>query len=351
MRGLVDTLNGLLGQGESVVAAAIVSKDGSAPGPTGARMLLLENADIAGTVGGGPLEGRTIQAAVETMASGRPQLLEIDLSGEIGDGADAICGGMVEVFLERIDPTQETMELFRTLAALQAANQTCQLVSSLEDRTTADSGGRGLLSGDGHLLAGTLPEAVAWEAGQIGRGRTSPSLAVIQGARYFLEPFPAADPVYICGAGHIARPTSHIAALAGFKVTVFDDRAEFASPDRFPEADEVMVLPSFDACFAGRVLDADSSVVIVSRCHKQDRKILTQALGTDAGYIGMIGSSRKVAAVLEELVREGFSRQAVARTHAPIGLPIGGDTPVEIAVSIVAELIKVRTARRGRNAV
>ena len=135
-------------------------------------------------------------------------------------------------------------------------------------------------------------------------------MAVLGGDSYFLEPFPAADPVYVCGAGHIARPTAQIAAMAGFRVIVLDDRAEFASPDRFPLAEEVTVLPSFDDCFAGRTLDADSSVVIVSRCHKQDRKILTQALRTDAGYIGMIGSSRKVAAVLDELVSEGFSGNA-----------------------------------------
>ena len=348
MHRLLDALNGSFGHGESVVAAAVVSRDGSAPGPAGARMLLFENADIAGTVGGGPLEGRTIQAAVETMASGRAQVLEIDLSGEIGDGADAICGGVVQVFLERIDPTPENVALFQKMAAMQGANQTCLLVSSLDGRAAGDGGGRGLFSGDGRLLAGALPEAVVREAGRLGQNRFSPSLVVLDAARYFLEPFPAADPVYICGAGHIARPTCQIAALADFRTIVLDDRAEFASPDRFPWANEVAVLPTFDACFAGRSLDAASSVVIVSRCHKQDRKILIQALGTDAGYIGMIGSSRKVAAVLEELVGEGFSRQSVARTHAPIGLPIGGDTPAEIAVSIVAELIKVRTGRRER---
>ncbi|OLN30714.1 Xanthine and CO dehydrogenases maturation factor, XdhC/CoxF family [Desulfovibrio sp. DV] len=349
MRGLIDSLNDYLGRGESVVAAAVVSKDGSAPGPAGARMLLFENADIAGTVGGGPLEGRTIQAAVETMASGQAQVLEMDLSGEIGDGADAICGGVVQVFLERIDPTPENVTLFQKMAAMQGANQTCLLVSSLAGRA-AGGGGRGLFSGDGRLLAGALPETVVREAGRLGQNRFSPSLVVLDAAQYFLEPLPAADPVYICGAGHIARPTCQIAALADFKTIVLDDRAEFASPDRFPWANEVAVLPSFDACFAGRSLDAASSVVIVSRCHKQDRKILIQALGTDAGYIGMIGSSRKVAAVLEELVGEGFSRQSLARTHAPIGLPIGGDTPAEIAVSIVAELIKVRTGRRARSA-
>ncbi|MHC1710813.1 MAG: XdhC family aldehyde oxidoreductase maturation factor [Solidesulfovibrio sp.] len=349
MPGLLSTLGEILGKGESVVAATIVSKDGSAPGPAGARMFLLENADIIGTVGGGPLEGRTINAAVEIMASGKPSLLEIDLSGEIGDGSDAICGGVVHVFLERIDPTGENLDLFQQLVALQAANQTCLLVSPLDVGETSTEGAhaRGLLSLDGRLLAGSLPNAVVREASRRGRECLAPTMVTIGVERYFLEPFVAKDTVYICGAGHIARPTAQIAAMADFRVVVLDDRAEFASRERFPLADEVVVLDSFDDCFAGRHLDADALVVIVSRCHKQDRKILVHALGTDAGYVGMIGSSRKVAAVLEDLVKEGFSRQCVARTHAPIGLAIGGTTPVEIAVSIVAELIKVRSQRRG----
>ena len=346
MSGLIDTLNGILGRGESVVAAIIVTKDGSAPGPAGARMFLLENADIIGTVGGGPMEGHAIDAAVGIMASGRPEVLEVDLSGEIGDGSDAICGGVVRVFLERIDPTPDNVALFQHLAATQAANRTCLLVSPLSVGEAVGIHARGLLSREGELLAGTLPEAVVREACRRGREILAPVIFEVDGDSYFLEPFLARDTVYICGAGHIARPTAQIASMTGFRVIVLDDRELFANQERFPWADEVAVLESFDDTFVGRTLDADTSVVIVSRCHKQDRKILTLALGTGAGYIGMIGSSRKVAQVLEELIKEGYPRERVARVHAPIGLPIGGDTPPEIGVSIVAELIKERTRRR-----
>ena len=342
MRELWHSLNALLARGESAVAAAVVAKDGSAPGPAGARMFVLDNADLLGTVGGGPLEGKTITEAAAVMAHGRPSILPLDLSGEIGDDSDAICGGMVHVFLERFDPTPENIVLFGKLETELAANRTCLLVSALD----AGGSGRALLSGDGDVLAGLLPEPVLREAFRRARGLTSPAVASIGGGRYFLEPFAARNPVCLCGAGHIARPTAQIAAMAGFRVIVLDDREEFANPARFPWADEVAVLPSFDDCFAGRTLCADTSVVIVSRCHKQDRKILTQALRTEAGYIGMIGSSSKVAAVLEEQIALGVPRSRVAAVRAPIGLPIGGDTPAEIAVSIVAELIKERTRRQ-----
>lgn len=349
MPDIWNALDTILGKGESVVAATVVTKDGSAPGPAGARMFLLENADILGTIGGGPMEGHAIDAAVAIMASGRPEVLDIDLSGEIGDGSDAICGGMVSVFLERIDPVEANLNLYRVLSDTISANRTCFLVSPLAVDGGAGGQKRGLLVADGSLLAGILPDAVAREACQRSRMLVSPAILSIGGSRYFLEPFLARDTLVICGAGHIARPTAHIAAMADFRVVVLDDRELFANRERFPTADEVVVLPSFADCFAGRVLDADTSVVIVSRCHKQDRTILTQALRTDAGYIGMIGSSRKVAAVLDELIKEGFPRERVAVTHAPIGLPIGGDTPVEIAISIVAECIKERTGRRERS--
>ena len=344
MRDLIDAINRVLDRNESLVAAAVVAKAGSSPGPAGARLLLFDDADIAGTVGGGPLEGRTIAAAVETMGTGRSQQFEMDLSGDIGDEVDAICGGVAEVFVERLDPTPTTRAVFKTLAARLAVNQGCLLVSALKD---GGESGRGLLDADGRLLAGELSEAVVREAGRLAAALPEAGIAVLGGGRYFLEPFRRADTVYLCGAGHVAMPTAQFAAMAGFRVVVLDDRAAFASRERFPLADEIVVLPSFTVCFASHRPDADASVVIVSRCHKQDRAILVQALGTDAGYIGMIGSARKTAVVLDEMVAKGFPRPAVARVRAPIGLPIGGTTPVEIAISIVAELISARTARRA----
>ncbi len=345
MMELWHAVNGLLAGGESLVAAAVTVKDGSAPGPAGARMFVRDDAELLGTVGGGPMEGRTIAEAAAVMAHGRPTILPIDLSGEIGDGSDAICGGLVHVFLERLDPTPDVVSLFSRLADELAANRTCFLVSSL-GRGERHAPARALLSRDGAVLAGSLPDAALVAAPALAWGSTAPTVASLAGEDYFLEPFRAREPLIICGAGHIARPTAHLAAMAGFWVVVLDDREEFASSARFPDADEVAVLPSFDDCFAGRVLDADTSVVIVSRCHKQDRKILTQALRTEAGYIGMIGSGRKVAAVLEEQRERGVPRERLAVVHAPVGLPIGGDSPAEIAISIVAQCIKERTGRR-----
>jgi xanthine dehydrogenase accessory factor len=137
-----------------------------------------------------------------------------------------------------------------------------------------------------------------------------------------------------------------MAALAGFRVVVIDDRAEFANAERFPDADEVCIIADFSRALDGLAIDADSYIVIVTRGHAFDRVVLEAALKTDAGYIGMISSRRKRDAIYAALTAEGISIEALARIHSPIGLPIGGETPEEIAVSIVAELISERYKKK-----
>jgi xanthine dehydrogenase accessory factor len=126
---------------------------------------------------------------------------------------------------------------------------------------------------------------------------------------------------------------------------VLDDRPEFASSERFPRAEQIKVIPSFPQAFEGLEIDRDGYVVIVTRGHLHDKTVLEQALKTDAGYIGMIGSRRKRDLIYRELLTKGFSQAELGRVHAPIGLAIGAETPEEIAVSIVAELIQVRAGR------
>jgi len=164
------------------------------------------------------------------------------------------------------------------------------------------------------------------------------------GGSYALEPWAAASPLYIFGAGHVSRPTAQVAALAGFRVTVLDDRPEFANAERFPQA-ETRVLDGYDDCFAKLSAGPGAFVVIVTRWHVHDAEVLGQALSTGAGYIGMIGSRRKRDAVYQRLRGQGFTDADLARVHCPIGLDIGAETPEEIAVSIVAELVQARAGK------
>lgn len=151
----------------------------------------------------------------------------------------------------------------------------------------------------------------------------------------------------IVGGGHIGRSLCTVGALAGFSVTVIDDRPEYANTERFPEADRV-ICDDYEDALASLPNDFNTYYVMVTRGHKQDELSLRIVLAKSWAYCGMIGSKRRTGAVLQHLAEEGFPRETLDRVHTPIGLDIGAETPEEIAVSIVAELIMVRRGGTGR---
>ena len=159
----------------------------------------------------------------------------------------------------------------------------------------------------------------------------------------FLDLIEAPPTMIIFGAGHIALPLSQIGKTVGFRIVVVDDREDFASRDRFPEADEVKVL-DFDKSADLLNIDSTTYLVLITRGHKHDEIILRSKACEKAAYIGMIGSKRRAAAVLTSLKRDGYSQKFLDRIHTPIGVRIGSQTPEEIALSIAAEVVKVRRA-------
>jgi xanthine dehydrogenase accessory factor len=209
---------------------------------------------------------------------------------------------------------------------------------------TVVSLGMGALGGDdgvrGALDAGLTREVVSRFAGR------QPDIVEWQGESFLVEPLGREGCVVIFGAGHVSQALAPLARGVGFRTVVCDDREEFANRDRFPSADEVLVLDSFEDPLNGVEIGEESYLVIVTRGHAHDQTVLGRALATTAGYIGMIGSRRKRDAIYGALMEEGFTRADLERVCSPIGLDIGAETPEEIAVSIVAELIQAR-ARRG----
>lgn len=163
----------------------------------------------------------------------------------------------------------------------------------------------------------------------------------------------------IIGGGHVGKALATIGNMCGFSVEIVDDRPEYANADRFPEADRI-TCGRFDEVLDGYPIDANTYVVCVTRGHKHDETSLRIVAASDAAYVGMIGSKRRVGAVLRHLVEDGSNPEAVERVHTPIGLDIGAETPEEIAVSIMAEIIRarrggtgapMREAKRGRRGV
>ena len=151
----------------------------------------------------------------------------------------------------------------------------------------------------------------------------------------------------IVGGGHVGQSLATIAALAGFSVTVLDDRSAFANQERFPMADRV-ICGDFVEELRKFAIDAATYIVMVSRGHKQDELALREVAASGAAYVGMIGSLRRVSTVLTHLAQEGVPREALERVYTPIGLDIGAETPEEIAVSVVAELVLVRRGGSGQ---
>jgi xanthine dehydrogenase accessory factor len=166
--------------------------------------------------------------------------------------------------------------------------------------------------------------------------------------KVFIEPILPPPRVYVVGAGHVAQPVAQVAKIAGFEVVVLDDRVKYASRERFPDADVVKAGPIPELAAEFQYGD-NAYVVIVTRGHKEDEEALRAFIDKETAYIGLIGSVTKLEKIVKRLERDGVSRDRIERVHSPIGLDLGGSSPGEIAVSIVAELLAVRYQRTGKS--
>ena len=345
---LLSEITTALQKRERVVLATIISSSGSTPLPTGSSMLITQDGEnAAGTIGGGLLEADVTQAAKEFFANGRGSLIgEFELNDSAaGDGM--ICGGNVDVLIETI--RQDELGVFSQLAVLQNSGSDCTLVRRIDTAGTVSRMAAGASAEDTLRLPfverlvnenDVAPESLL-QILQRARREERVERLTLKGGELIIQPVSGVQPLIICGGGHVGRAVSKIAAATGFVVTVVDDREDYAVMDRFPGATRTIAKNWSDG-FADLSVTPSSFIVIVTRAHQSDREVLRLALRTPARYIGMIGSGRKVAATFDALQKEGIPKETLKRVHAPIGLEIGAVTAEEIAVSIVAELIRER---------
>jgi len=321
-----------LESGQSVALVTVVAAAGSTPGKVGYKMLVFEGGRRTfGTVGGGLIEARMIEAAAEML--GRPgcRLFHFDL-GETPDDEKGICGGSIDLLLEAFDST--ALPLF----------------VELRDAAQNDAAVVSIIASDGlprkMLVKGETPAEPAVHADVLSEVKRAMSSEAgvrvsVAGMDLFIEPLTLRPRLILFGAGHVSSHVARFAKSAHFRVTVCDDRAEYANAERFPDAEEIVV-ENFARVFDKLRIDDRSYLVIVTRGHQHDEIVLGQAVRTDARYIGMIGSRRKTQTLLENLRAKGVSKEGLDRVYSPIGLAIGAVTPEEIALGIVAELVKIR---------
>jgi xanthine dehydrogenase accessory factor len=339
-----------LEEGEDLVQATITRHAGSTPRSVGSKMFVRRDGSIIGSVGGGLVEFEIQKLAREIFNTRKAQIISVDLTGEDAATTDQmICGGKLEFLVEFLAGEPGSSREFRKLITAIQEGKKGYLIKALDTKSDTLPEMERCLVRNNEPVLGSFPGAESWIPLLTAESirKKSPVIATVEGKRFFVEPTVLPGTLYIFGAGHVSRPVAELSSMVEFQTIVLDDRADFANKERFPKADRIIVLPSYENLFAGLDVDQDSYLVIVTRGHLHDKTVLQQALRTNADYIGMIGSKRKQNLLYKELLEKGFTEEDLERVHNPIGIDIHAETPEEIAISIVAQLIDARW-RLGR---
>jgi xanthine dehydrogenase accessory factor len=334
MQSVFRSAVGRLRAGEPVALVSVVDAKGSVPRHAGAYMAVFADGSAEGTVGGGAVE-HAAQAHAKEIMGGTGEIRRYNLTREDAAGLGMICGGDVTLFFNPIQGGDEgAIAVFEAVLAAMEARSPVWLTQALQPDGTVRMAlydANGLMLGEPSDSEPPKRDVPVFEDGERVR---------------FTDPVVRAGRALIFGGGHVSRALSPILESVGFPVFVFEDREEFSDIARFPGASGV-TLCQFDDFLDGAAIGPEDFVVIVTRGHQADYEVLRQVLCTRAAYVGMIGSRAKVTATKEKLIADGFMWDNVARVYAPIGLAIGAETPEEIAVSIAAEMIKMRSQLRA----
>ena len=350
MESLTQNILDCLNQGTPFALATIMSHKGSTPRTSGSKMVVLADGQIYGTIGGGLVEARVIETCLSMMPSPHCQIKRFILNQELKDGMDMVCGGDLTVWIETFpEPSPALIQVFTALSAQEKAGKKTVLVSRIQgfsgDIFTTD---KCLVLPDGTLIGPHLVPKILFDAISDNQfSGTAPVLENHQLTEFIIEPSQTHDTLYIFGAGHVGLQLAKMAHLLDFRTIVVDDRAEFANTKRFEHAHTVHVAEQFATVFdeltrKNLTIDTNAYIVILTRGHLHDQTVLEQALGTKAAYIGMIGSRRKRDQVYANLIQKGISKESLETVYSPIGLDIHSETPAEIAVSIIGQIIQAR---------
>jgi xanthine dehydrogenase accessory factor len=353
-----------LERGQPFALATVVNVRGSTPREVGAKMIVREDGQF-GTIGGGCGEAEVFRKArvlLEETNDAAARLAEVDLTGDFDQREIGTCGGIMDVFVDLWSPARD-LDIARKLADAAGRSAPGALLTVVDpgaraelaigSRTFVDPRDGACNAGPIELPAGAIVQIAQRTADAIpallevdgaGALRAVTRIEPGGGVRLFVDPIVGAQRLIIVGAGHIAVPLCALGAMLGFHVTVIDDRASFANRERFPDADEIIVR-SFTAAIDSLALDGHCYLVSVTRGHAFDEEVVRAALMQPCGFVGMVGSRRRVKAALERLGESGVPRERLSDLHAPLGVAIGGETPEEIAVSIIAEIIRERRTR------
>ncbi len=345
MRDLLAAIVTALDQGQPCVFCSLVETRGSTPQKAGAAMLVFPDGAQRGTLGGGCVEAEVKQRALRLLGTGRPDVLTFMLDDNYGWDDGLICGGRMRIVAQPLEANAQQgaeQRYFHSFHSLVESGQGCTEAVLTAPIAQAAAGARFLFDAGGRLMASLHGEAPAEVAAQLMPLHKRPRASAHQNIAYL--PVLPRIRLLIVGGGHVGQAVGRLAADADFDVWVLDDREMYASRERFPAAQRLLVGDIGRELQQLKQSDITPSTycIIVTRGHSHDEEALYHLATTLAGYVGMIGSKRKIRLIFDDLAAKGIPAEALARVHAPLGLAIGSQTVPEIAVSIVAELIAFR---------
>jgi xanthine dehydrogenase accessory factor len=305
-----------------------------------AKMLVTLDGARIGTVGGGCLEAEIIERALSAAERGTPAVSEHTLANELAGDYGLTCGGTATIVVEPVHRSVELEACYSACVDLLARDGRGVLVTALDWSTDIR---KALVTAD--AVHGAATAAMIAAAATADVGREEPML----GDGMLVEPMRGAPRLIVFGGGHVGGSIGRAASFAGWRVTIVDDRSEYADAARHPDAERT-VASDYAQISPMLGIDDECYVVVATRGHQHDALLVDQLARMRTRYLGMLGSRRKVALTWRLLERWGVPRERLDAVHAPVGVAIGADTPEEIAISVVAEMITVRregSRRRG----
>ncbi|MBQ7871471.1 MAG: XdhC family protein [Oscillospiraceae bacterium] len=322
MKQMTERILAALERGEAVVWCTILASSGSSPRGAGARMAVFADGATCGTVGGGEVERLVTLDALEVLRTGQTHVKAFDLAPAQVASIGMICGGRVTIYYQLLSAADLPV-LRQMRVALQRDENSWLSLRISEGRVE-------------EFRVWTQEEAADLPERFCARAVLEPGEPL-----YYTEPLNRAGRVYIFGGGHVGQALVPVLAGLGFRVTVFDNREELATAAHFPLAEQV-IFGDYHRIGEKVRLTENDYAVIMTPAHQADFALLEQVLRQPLRYVGCIGSRRKIARTRELLREAGIPEEAILSVHSPIGLPIGAETPAEIAISIAAELIQCR---------
>ena len=334
MKEVTTDISRWLEETQPVALATVIQTWGSAPRKVGAKMALTPAGQISGSVSGGCVEGAVFESGTAALAENRPELLSFGVADETAWEVGLACGGQIKVFVEPLPA--ETYQLIAGNIAAEKAIAVGTIIAS-----DSRLGAKWVVGNDGVLLGDATDTTATSAISAALDGSKSTVLELATGESMFVDVLLPPPTLVMVGGVHIAVALTAIAKTLGYRTIVVDPRRAFGSDERFPHVDRlIQAWP--DKAFADIQLDQATAVAMLTHDPKIDDPALKVVLNSKAFYIGALGSSKTQKARRERLAEAGFSNATIDRIYGPIGLNINAQTPEEIAVAVMAEIISAR---------